>query len=107
MTRKNAVKQANEVLSCLDDQKETILRRLEELRSKRKISVAAVGESLGKASSYYSVVLNRGSALSVESIAKLAAAFDRKIELRLVCNRGCKIQRVGTTDRLSDNRGTD
>ena len=87
MTREEAVKWANEVLADLDDQKEAILRKLEELRCKRKISVVEVGASLGKVSSYYSVVLNRGRALSVESIAKLAAAFDLKIELRLVRNK--------------------
>ena len=87
MTREEAVKRANEVLADLDDQKEAILRKLEELRCKRKISVVEVGASLGKVSSYYSVVLNRGRALSVESIAKLAAAFDLKIELRLVRNK--------------------
>ena len=84
MTHEEAEKRENEVLADLDDQKEAILRKLEELRCKRKISVFEVGASLGKVSSYYSVVLNRGRALSVESIAKLAAAFDRKIELRLV-----------------------
>ena len=87
MTLEEAEKRANEVLADLDDQKEAILRKLEELRCKRKISVVEVGASLGKASSYYSVVLNRGRALSVESIAKLSAAFDRKIELRLVRNK--------------------
>ena len=87
MTHEEAVKRANEVLADLDDQKGAILRKLEESRCKRKISVGEVGASLGKASSYYSVVLNRGRALSVESIAKLAAAFDRKIELRLVRNK--------------------
>ena len=87
MTHEEAEKRANEVLADLDDQKGAILRKLEELRCKRKISVVEVGASLGKASSYYSVVLNRGRALSVESIAKLAAAFDLKIELRLVRNK--------------------
>ena len=87
MTLEEAEKRANEVLADLDDQKKAILRKLEELRCKRKISVGEVGASLGKASSYYSVVLNRGRTLSVESIAKLAAAFDRKIELRLVRNK--------------------
>ena len=87
MTQEEAEKRANEVLADLDDQKKAILRKLEELRCKRKISVVEVGASLGKVSSYYSVVLNRGRALSVESIAKLAAAFDRKIELRLVRNK--------------------
>ena len=88
MTRKNAVKQANEEISYLDDQKEAILGKLERLRIKKMISIAKVGMSMGKSSSYYSVVQNRGRALSVESIAKLAAVFGQKIELRLVRSRG-------------------
>ena len=71
-------------LSSLDDQKKTILGKLERLRSKKKMPVKEVAALMGKSPSYYSVVLNRGCALSVESLAKIAAAFGRKIELRLV-----------------------
>ena len=70
--------------SCLDDQKKTILGKLERLRSKKKMPVKDVAALLGKSPSYYSVALNRGCALTVESLAKIAAAFGRKIELRLV-----------------------
>ena len=70
--------------SCLDDQKKMILGKLERLRGKKKIPVAEVAALMGKSPSYYSVALNRGCALTVESLAKIAAAFGRKIELRLV-----------------------
>ena len=71
-------------LSSLDDQKAAILGELERLRGKRKMSVMDVAALLGKSPSYYSVALNRGRSLSVESLAKLAAAFGKTIELRLV-----------------------
>ena len=70
--------------SSLDDQKKMILGKLERLRSKKKLPVTEVAAMLGKSPSYYSVVLNRGCALTVESLAKIASAFGRKIELRLV-----------------------
>ena len=78
------MKQMKKTLSCLDDQKKMILGKLDELRGKKKMSVKEVTALLGKSSSYYSVALNRGSALTVESLAKIAAVFGRKIELRLV-----------------------
>ena len=78
------------VLSSLDDQKKMILGKLDELRGKKKMSVKEVTALLGKSSSYYSVALNRGSALTVESLAKIAAAFGRKIELRLVRSGGSR-----------------
>ena len=71
-------------LSSLDDQKKTILGKLERLRSKKKMPVKEVAALLGKSPAYYSVALNRGCALSVESLARIAAAFDRRVELRLV-----------------------
>ena len=70
--------------SCLDEQKTAILGELERLRGKKKMSVMDVAALLGKSPAYYSVALSRGRALSVESLAKLAAAFGKKIELRLV-----------------------
>ena len=70
--------------SYLDDQKAEILGKLERLRNKKKMPVAKVAVLLGKSPSYYSVALNRGRALTVESLVKIAAAFGRKIELRLV-----------------------
>ena len=60
--------------SYLDDQKAEILGKLERLRNKKKMPVAKVAASLGKSPSYYSVALNRGRALTVESLAKIAAA---------------------------------
>ena len=72
--------------SYLDDQKAEILGKLERLRNKKKMPVAKVAALLGKSPSYYSVALNRGRALTVESLAKIASAFERKIELRLVCS---------------------
>ena len=78
------MKQMKKTLSCLDDQKKTILGKLERLRSKKKMPVKEVAALLGKSPSYYSVALNRGCALTVESLAKIAAVFGRKIELRLV-----------------------
>ncbi len=94
--RKNAIMQtidevkrrADEGISDLDDQKEAILRELEELRSKRRMMVADVAALLGRAPSYYSVMLNRGRSLSLDSLAKIAALFNRKIELRLVRRKG-------------------
>ena len=71
-------------LSSLDEQKTAILGELERLRGKKKMSVMDVAALLGKSPAYYSVALNRGRALSVESLAKLAAAFGKTIELRLV-----------------------
>ena len=59
------------------------LGELERLRGK-KMSVMDVAALLGKSPAYYSVALNRGRALSVELLAKLAAAFGKTIELRLV-----------------------
>ena len=61
-----------------------ILGQLERLRDEKKMPVMEVAALLGKSPSYYSVALNRGCALTVESLAKIAAAFGRKIELRLV-----------------------
>lgn len=81
-------RRADEGISDLDDQKEAILRELEELRSKRRMMVADVAALLGRAPSYYSVMLNRGRSLSLDSLAKIAALFDRKIELRLVRRKG-------------------
>ena len=78
------MKQMKKTLSSLDDQKKTILGKLERLRSKKKMPVKDVAALLGKSPSYYSVALNRGCALTVESLAKIAAVFGRKIELRLV-----------------------
>ena len=46
--------------------------------------VMDVAALLGKSPAYYSVALNRRRALSVELLAKLAAAFGKTIELRLV-----------------------
>ena len=71
-------------LSCLDDQKKMILGKLEGLRGKRKMPVAEIAALMGKSPSYYSVALNRGCELSVGSLAKIASAFGREIELRLV-----------------------
>ena len=88
MTREDTVKRADEGLSDLADQKEAILRKLEELRSKRKMKVADVAALLGRSPSYYSVMLNRDRSLSLDSLAKIAALFDRKIELRLVRRKG-------------------
>ena len=70
--------------SYLDDQKAEILGKLERLRNKKKMPVAKVAALLGKSPSYYSVALNRGCALAVESLVNIAAAFGRMIELRLV-----------------------
>ena len=50
--------------SCLDDQKRMILVKLEGLRGKRKMPVAEIAALMGKSPSYYSVALNRGSALT-------------------------------------------
>ena len=76
--------QSNKDFSCLDEQKTAILGELERLRGKKKMSAMDVAALLGKSPAYYSVALNRGRALSVESLAKLSAAFGKKIELRLV-----------------------
>ena len=81
-------KRADEGFSDLADQKEAILRKLEKLRSKRKMKVADVAALLGRSPSYYSVMLNRDRSLSLDSLAKIAALFDRKIELRLVRRKG-------------------
>ena len=78
------MKQMKKEFSCLDDQKRMILVKLEGLRGKRKMPVAEIAALMGKSPSYYSVALNRGCALTVESLAKIAAVFGRKIELRLV-----------------------
>ena len=88
MTHEETVKRADEGFSDLADQKEAILRKLEELRSKRKMKVADVAALLGRSPSYYSVMLNRDRSLSLDSLAKIAALFDRKIELRLVRRKG-------------------
>ena len=88
MTHEETVKRADEGLSDLADQKEAILRKLEKLRSKRKMKVADVAALLGRSPSYYSVMLNRDRSLSLDSLAKIAALFDRKIELRLVRRKG-------------------
>ena len=71
-------------LSSLDEQKKMILGQLERLRDEKKMPVMEVAALLGKSSSYYSVALNRGCELSVGSLAKIASAFGREIELRLV-----------------------
>ena len=76
--------------SCLDDQKVAIFEKLERLRRKKKMPVGEVAALLGKSPSYYSVALNRGCALTVESLGKIAAAFGRKIELRLVRSGGSR-----------------
>ena len=68
----------------LDDQKELILDELERLRREKKMKVKELVALLGRSPAYYSVALNRRRTLSIESIAKIAAAFDRRIELRLV-----------------------
>lgn len=81
-------RRADEGISDLDDQKEAILRELQELRSKRRMMVADVAALLGRSPSYYSVMLNRGRSLSLDLLAKIAALFDRKIELRLVRRKG-------------------
>ena len=70
--------------SCLDDQKKMILGKLERMRREKKMKVKELVALLGKSPAYYSVALNRRRSLSLESLAKIAAAFDRKIELRLV-----------------------
>ena len=71
-------------LSSLDEQKKMILGQLERLRDEKKMPVMEVAALLGKSPSYYSVALNRGCELSVESLAKIASAFGREIKLRLV-----------------------
>ena len=78
------------VLSSLDDQKKMILGKLDELRGKKMMTKMEFAALMGKSPSYYSVALNRGSALTVESLAKIAAAFGRKIELRLVRSGGSR-----------------
>ena len=86
MTHGKSVTRADKAFSCLDDQKEQILEKLERLRREKKMKVKELAALLGRSQAYYSVALNRRRSLSVESIAKIAAAFDRRIELRLVCS---------------------
>ena len=74
----------DKALSNLNGQKKVIIRKLDKLRAKKMMTKTEFAALMGKSPSYYSVVLNRGCALTVESLAKIASAFERKIELRLV-----------------------
>ena len=86
MAQGKAMTREDKALSNLNGQKKVIIRKLDKLRAKKMMTKTEFAALMGKSPSYYSVVLNRGCALTVESLAKIASAFERKIELRLVCS---------------------
>ena len=84
MAQGKAMTREDKALSNLNGQKKVIIRKLDKLRAKKMMTKTEFAALMGKSPSYYSVALNRGCALTVESLAKIAAVFGRKIELRLV-----------------------